>query len=39
MSTPHNDLKWLIEFSIEHSLESALASFPMTAGFNTVAQL
>ena len=29
MSTPHDDLKWLIEFSIEHGLESALASFPM----------
>ena len=29
MFAPHNDLKLLIEFSIENNLESALASFPM----------
>ena len=29
MFAPHNDLKQLIEFSIENNLESALASFPM----------
>ncbi len=29
MFTAHNDLKRLIEFSIENNLESALASFPM----------
>jgi hypothetical protein len=29
MFTPHNDLKQLIEFSIENDLESALSLFPM----------
>ena len=29
MFAPHNDLKRLIEFSIEDNLESAIASFPM----------
>ena len=29
MFAPHNDLKRLIEFSIENNLESALALFPM----------
>ena len=29
MFAPHNDLKRLIEFSIESNLESALALFPM----------
>jgi len=29
MFTAHNDLKQLIEFSIENNLESALALFPM----------
>ena len=29
MSAMHNDLKLLIEFSIENNLESALTSFPM----------
>jgi hypothetical protein len=29
MFTAHNDLKQLIEFSIENNLESALSSFPM----------
>jgi hypothetical protein len=29
MSAMHNDLKQLIEFSIENNLESALALFPM----------
>jgi hypothetical protein len=29
MSTAHNDLRRLIEFSIEENLESAIASFPM----------
>ena len=29
MFTPHNDLKHLIEFSIENNLESALSLFPM----------
>jgi hypothetical protein len=29
MFAPHNDLKQLIEFSIENNLESALALFPM----------
>jgi hypothetical protein len=29
MFAPHNDLKRLIEFSIENNLESALSSFPM----------
>lgn len=28
-STPHNDLKELIEFSIEGNVESAISSFPM----------
>jgi len=31
MFAPHNDLKRLIEFSIENSLESALSSFPIFA--------
>jgi hypothetical protein len=29
MSTAHNDLKRLIEFSIENDMESAVALFPM----------
>jgi hypothetical protein len=29
MTTPHNDLKRLIEFSIEDGLEPAIAAFPM----------
>ena len=29
MFAPHNDLKQLIEFSIENNLESALSLFPM----------
>jgi hypothetical protein len=29
MSTTHNDLKRLIEFSIENDVESAISSFPM----------
>jgi hypothetical protein len=29
MFTPHNDLKQLIEFSIENNLDAALALFPM----------
>ena len=29
MFAPHNDLKQLIEFSIENNVESAISSFPM----------
>lgn len=29
MSTMHNDLRSLIEFSIENGMEAAVASFPM----------